>query len=75
LVYRRFSEPGGVQAKLFGKSPGILAVSASDFKKQVDESGPLRSLLGRYVQAVYTQAMHSLMCSSFHPIEERLTRW
>jgi CRP-like cAMP-binding protein len=52
-----------------------LMLSADDFQMLIDSSAPLRSLVGRYVQAVWNQATQSLYCNNFHPVEERLCKW
>jgi CRP-like cAMP-binding protein len=50
-------------------------MAADAFQEELGVNAALRSLLGRYVQAVSTQTLQSLLCNNFHPVEQRLCRW
>jgi len=50
-------------------------MGADAFHEELKMSPALRALLGRYAVAVSAQMMQSVLCNSFHPIEQRLCRW
>jgi CRP-like cAMP-binding protein len=52
-----------------------LKLAVKDFQPLLDSSAPLRTLLGRYVQAVCNLTTQSILCNNFHPVDERLCRW
>ena len=50
-------------------------MGADAFHEELKINASLSSLLGRYVHAVTSQILQSLVCSNFHPVEQRLCRW
>lgn len=50
-------------------------MGADAFKEELHVNRALRSLLGRYAQAITNHAVQSLLCNNFHPVEQRLCRW
>ena len=50
-------------------------ISALDFKKEFDRSPQVRLVVMYYIEAVLTQYQQSVLCSTLHPMEDRLARW
>lgn len=52
-----------------------LRLPATILQAALDESAPLRSLLGRYVQSLIVQVGHTVYANTDLTIEARLARW
>lgn len=52
-----------------------LRMDADAFKRKLETSADLRTLLGRYVYVVMSQLAQAGACTRFHQLEERLARW
>jgi CRP-like cAMP-binding protein len=52
-----------------------LSLSASAFRKAIDNGGPLHGLVQRYSQALFTQIAQNVACNRAHPVEQRCARW
>ncbi|KNY23749.1 Crp/Fnr family transcriptional regulator [Methylobacterium sp. ARG-1] len=52
-----------------------LRLPAAVLRAALDESAPLRSLLGRYVQSLIVQVGHTVYANTDLTIEARLARW
>jgi len=51
------------------------AMSAADFRRELDRRGPFYDLMSRYSQALQALMMQSIACNTFHTVEERASRW
>jgi hypothetical protein len=55
--------------------PGdVLAMEASAFLSAAQRE-PLRGLVQRYAQALFTQVTQQVACNGLHSVEERCSRW
>jgi CRP-like cAMP-binding protein len=55
--------------------PGeMIAMSVGAFLK-ASRRDPLRALVQRYIQALFTQVTQQVACNGLHSIEERCSRW
>ncbi|HTL00930.1 MAG TPA: Crp/Fnr family transcriptional regulator [Vicinamibacterales bacterium] len=52
-----------------------LAMSADNFRRELDRHGPFYDLMSRYSQAFQALIMQSTACNSLHTVEERASRW
>jgi len=50
-------------------------LTASAFKRHVEQEDSLRDLIQRYTQAMVNQISQSVACNHLHSIEERMCRW
>jgi CRP-like cAMP-binding protein len=50
-------------------------MSVEDFRREVADRGPFRSLVGRYAQVVIAQMMQSTACNALHQVQQRCARW
>ena len=58
------------------QAPGdLLVMDAAVFRDEVSQPGPLREIVGRYAQALFSQLAQTAACNRAHPLEERLARW
>ena len=56
--------------------PGTaLSMAAGAFRRELDESAPLKALLLRYNEAVHAQVSQTAACNGRHALEPRLARW
>jgi CRP-like cAMP-binding protein len=57
--------------------PGeALRIDSATFRRELERGGgELRSLLGRYAQALFTQLAQSSACNRLHSMRERCARW
>jgi len=51
------------------------AMSAEDFRRELDRRGSFYDLMSRYSQALQALIMQSTACNAFHTVEERASRW
>jgi CRP-like cAMP-binding protein len=69
----------GVQrshTRAFVQIPGeALRMKAQVFRRQAHQGGPLVSLLLRYTQVLLRHSERLTACNTWHPIEQRLSRW
>jgi CRP-like cAMP-binding protein len=52
-----------------------LRIQADDLRDTVENAGPLRTVLLRYVQAVLIQTSQLGGCQAHHTLQQRLARW
>ena len=58
------------------QAPGeLLTMDAEIFRQEVQQPGPLRDIVGRYAQALFSQLAQTAACNRAHPLEERFARW
>lgn len=58
------------------QAPGeLLTMDAEVFRHEICQPGPLRNIVGRYAQALFSQIAQTAACNRAHPLEERLARW
>ena len=50
-------------------------LKATAFRREIDSSGPLRSLMQRYTQVLMHQVAQSVACNARHVIQQRCARW
>lgn len=50
-------------------------ISASVFRRIVDQSAPIRHCAARYDTAMLAQAQQTAMCNAVHPVAARVCRW
>jgi len=50
-------------------------LSTGDFEAELDRRGEFRTLIRRYVQALWGVVMQSTACNAVHSVEQRLARW
>jgi CRP-like cAMP-binding protein len=63
-------------SRLLVQVPGdTLRMTRQTFLDHVQESASLRTALGHYMVAMFTQVAQSAACNRMHPIEERAARW
>lgn len=56
--------------------PGTaLSMAARAFRRELDESAPLKALLLRYNEALHAQVSQTAACNGRHALEPRLARW
>ena len=56
--------------------PGtVLRLDAEVLRREVEGRGPLRDLVQRYVQALFSQISQQVACNGLHSVEERCSRW
>jgi CRP-like cAMP-binding protein len=56
--------------------PGAgLRMKAAIFKQELAQSASMRTVMLRYVHAVFNQVAQSAACNRFHPIQQRACRW
>ena len=56
--------------------PGdLLSLDASTFEAEITPNGPLREVVQRYVQALFSQISQQVACNGLHSVEERCCRW
>lgn len=56
--------------------PGtVLRLDAEVLRREVAAEGPLRDLVQRYVQALFSQISQQVACNGLHSLEERCSRW
>src|SRR5436190_4585166 len=51
------------------------AMSAENFRRELERRGPFYDLMSRYSQALQALIMQSTACNSLHTVEERASRW
>ena len=62
--------------RAFCQIPGeCVRIKAAAFRREVDRSPQLRTLLHRYTQAMIVQLTQGLACNRLHTVEERCARW
>jgi len=62
--------------RAFVQIPGeALRMKAQVFQQQARQGGPLVSLLLRHTQALLRHSERLTACNTWHPIEQRLSRW
>jgi CRP-like cAMP-binding protein len=66
------SAPAGAIIQMEGTA---LRISPAALRQAFNESEAVRSLLLRYMQALYTQVSQTAVCNGNHALEERLARW
>lgn len=65
-----------MQGEMFAQIPGEAArMQAGVFKDQINQGGPFRDLLQRYVQALFNQIAQSSACNGIHSTEQRFCKW
>jgi CRP-like cAMP-binding protein len=53
-----------------------IRMAADVFHNEMEMTqGRLRSLLGRYTEALTRQTLQSILCNKFHTVDQRLCRW
>jgi CRP-like cAMP-binding protein len=56
--------------------PGAgLRMKAAMFKQELAQSASMRTVMLRYVHAVFNQVAQSAACNRFHPVQQRACRW
>ena len=56
--------------------PGTgLWLSANRFREAANQSPPMRDLLVRYNDLLFSQVQQSVACNALHDLEARLARW
>jgi CRP-like cAMP-binding protein len=53
----------------------VTEMAASQFRKAVDNSHPVRDLCIRYNEVLLVQARVTAACNALHPVESRFCRW
>ena len=66
------STPGRAAVVSAGKG---LRMAANALKDEFDRSGPVRTLLLRYTQALLAQVAQTAVCNRHHALEQPLCRW
>ena len=65
-----------VHYRAFCQMPGrAVRVEAGVFRREMDASAALRTLMHRYTQAMIIQLTQGLACNSLHTLGERCARW
>jgi CRP-like cAMP-binding protein len=59
-------------AQVAGRSARIRL---SKLQAAKERSGKLRDVFDRYADALLAQALQSVVCNAFHPMQQRLARW
>jgi CRP-like cAMP-binding protein len=56
--------------------PGeLLRLDAAVLREEVSAEGPVRDVVQRYVQALFSQISQQVACNGLHSVEERCSRW
>ena len=64
--------PGRAVTQVPGEA---MRMKAAVFTKAITQSGPLVTVLHRYIQAFMIQVAQSAACNRAHSIEQRCARW
>ena len=65
-----------VHYRAFCQMPGrALRIEAGIFRREMDASAAIRTLMHRYTQALIIQLTQGLACNSLHTLGERCARW
>src|SRR5262249_49596290 len=63
-------------ARAIVQFPGTgLWLSATRFREAANQSPPMRDLLVRYNDLLFSQVQQSVACNALHDLEARLARW
>jgi CRP-like cAMP-binding protein len=63
-------------AKAVAQIPGrSVRIATSRLQKAKERSAKLRDLFARYADALLAQALQSVVCNAFHPMQQRFARW
>jgi CRP-like cAMP-binding protein len=58
------------------QAPGtVVTMDAEAFRQEVEQRGPLSSLVERYTQAFFSQVSQQVACNGLHSVEQRCARW
>jgi CRP-like cAMP-binding protein len=65
-----------VHYRAFCQMPGrATRIEAGVFRREMEASAPLRTLMHRYTQALIIQLTQGSACNTLHALEERCARW
>ena len=76
LYHAKLGKDGSLAVRANSQVAGHAArMAGAAFLCELRRNGPLSTLVGRYLQALFAQISQSAGCNRLHTTEQRLSRW